>query len=104
MKETRKQKLIKSRRDNIYNDYLATTLSTTEFVDKAAKKNKISTVTVYADLKAKKLEIEVNAYIEKMGYTWTFQSIMKQYKASLQNEYISHTAKDVIEKAIKPNL
>jgi len=51
MKETRKQKLIRLRRQAINAAYLKTDLSTTDFVDSMAKKLKLSSVTIYADLK-----------------------------------------------------
>jgi len=51
MKETRKQKEIRLRRRAVWAAYCVTELSTTDFVDGLAKKLKLSSVTVYADLK-----------------------------------------------------
>lgn len=104
MKETRKQKEIRLRRRAIHSAYIVTDLSTTDFVDSMAKKLKLSSVTVYADLKTRKLEIAVEEYINQMGYTWTFKSVMAEYIKSIKGEYVSHTAKDVINRIIKPNI
>lgn len=54
MKETRKQKQIRLRRQAINAAYLKTELCTTDFVDLMAKKLKLSSVTIYADLKHNK--------------------------------------------------
>lgn len=51
MKETRKQKEIRLRRQAIGASYSSTNLSTTDFVDSLAKKLKLSSVTIYSDLK-----------------------------------------------------
>jgi len=58
MKETRKKKIIRLRRKAIGLAFETTELSTTDFVDKMAKKYDLSSVTVYADLKFNKEEKE----------------------------------------------
>lgn len=51
MKETRKQKEIRLRRKAIGAAFSTTDLSTTDFVDSIAKKLRLSSVTIYSDLK-----------------------------------------------------
>jgi len=41
---------------------------------------------------------KIDEYIKKCNYTWTVEEIFKQYRKSKRNEYISHTAKDVVNK------
>lgn len=47
---------------------------------------------------------KVEEYIKNCGYTWTYESIMKEYAKYREGEYISHSAKDVIQNCIIKHL
>ena len=46
----------------------------------------------------KELVSEIQTYLKSCGYTWSIDGIVEQYHKRKRNEYISYTAKDVMEK------
>lgn len=70
MKETRKQKEIKKRRDIVYKEYTTSLLATTDMVDKLSKKLKVSSVTIYSDIKHlfKEWCVELKEYAKTLEY------------------------------------
>lgn len=46
-----------------------------------------------------KTHAEIQAFISEKGYTWTVESIIKEYREKYSKGiYVSHTAKIIIEK------
>lgn len=48
------------------------------------------------------LEKLIKEYIKEKRYTWTVDKITKEFNKYQNNEYVSFTAKDVIENCIMP--
>lgn len=56
-------------------------------------------MNIHAHEKVK--ESQVNAYIKRCGYTWSYVEILKAKKKHEDGYYISHTALDVINSCFK---
>ena len=47
---------------------------------------------------------DVRLYMEGKGYTWSVFTIKEQFRKQQAGEYVSHTAKDVINNSILPQI
>lgn len=59
-----------------------------------------SLIDLLRDFKKQNMKTAIEIYIEKMGYTWNYDSIMNEYEKYKKGEYVSHSAKDIIENVI----
>lgn len=99
MEKTKAQQKISKRREAIYKAYTENDIPVSLFVRSMAVKHGVTEVTVYGDI----LDAKLIEYIDQKSYTWTIKSIKAEYKKFKNNEYVSHSAKDVIHNVILKN-
>lgn len=55
------------------------------------------------DFDINNIKQKIEEYIKSRGYTWSYESIILQYEEYKKGNYVSHTAKEIINNAIEPN-
>lgn len=51
--------------------------------------------------KPNNMDAKIQEYIDKMGFTWTVESVKEQYEKYKEGEYVSFTARQIIKNVIE---